>query len=247
MTARWLLPIALPLALAACGGGTPEAKNLDSLDEELAEGISNNAADPMLTSALQDQIMVDPQLTQKSNVNAVRPPAQPYAAPVPSTEVAGGAQPDMAGLKKVPAPAAGGCPECAAASDSVTLGALAARQGGRGAGCAAQMRYAAGWANRLPRDVPLFGSARVIEAAGVQSKACSMRAVSFTVAQPMPAMLDWYYTKLSGAGFSAEHKTDGSQHILGGVRNRDGGAYLLVMTDRDGGGTDIDLIANNGI
>ena len=59
-------------------------------------------------------------------------------------------------------------------------------------------------------------------------------------------MLDWYYTKAVRGGYSAEHQVDGEQHILGGTRERDGGAYVLFMTPRADGGTDIDFVANNG-
>jgi hypothetical protein len=239
------LTLPLTLALAACGGPSSD-NSVDSLDNELAAGISNNAIDPMLTGALQDQIMVDPQLARKSNADSVRPPSQPYAAPMPSTDVAAGPTPNMGNLMKVPTPIAGGCPGCQAANQSLTLGALAAQKKSPSGGpCAARLHYAAGWANRLPVDLPLFPNARVIEAAGVQDAQCSLRVVSFTVPVAMPTMLDWYYTRVAKAGFTAEHQSDGTQHVLGGTRNRDDGAYVLYMTARDGG-TAIDLVANNG-
>jgi hypothetical protein len=49
------------------------------------------------------------------------------------------------------------------------------------------------------------------------------------------------------AGYSAEHQLDGAQHILGGTRGRDDGAYVLFLTPRKDGGTDVDLVANNGV
>ncbi|HWK36075.1 MAG TPA: hypothetical protein VNR91_07425, partial [Sphingomonas sp.] len=179
----------LPLALAACGGGNSQDRSIDTLDDELAQGISNNASDPLLTGALQDQIMVDPQLAQKANADSIRPPSEPYAAPIPSTDVAAGPSPDTGGLMKAPAPIAGGCPDCKAANEAKTLAALAARQMGTANGCIGKLRYAAGWANRLPKDVPLYANARVIEAAGVQDGQCSLRLVSFTVPQPLPVLL----------------------------------------------------------
>jgi hypothetical protein len=239
------LSVLLPLALAACGGASQD-NNVDSLDNELAQGIANNGSDPLLTGSLQDPIMVDPQLAQKSNADAIRPPSQPYAAPVPATDVAGGRAADPGQLMKAPAPIAGGCPDCRATDESLTLGALTGKQTGvRVAGCVAKMRYGAGWANRLPRDIPLHGNARVIEAAGVQDAQCSLRAASFTVPAPLPAVLDWYYTRAARAGYTAEHQSDGIQHVLGGTRGRDGGAYVLYLTPREGG-TAVDLVANNG-
>ncbi|RYY29027.1 MAG: hypothetical protein EOP62_01555 [Sphingomonadales bacterium] len=231
----------LPLALAGCGG----SGNLGD-----AEEVSGNAADPALASALQDQIMVDPQLGRAANGDAIRPPGQPYSAGVPGDGVAANTdQVDMSGLMKTPAPTQAGkdCTQCAAARESVTLGGLAARQRDtRSSQCASSMTYSAAWANRLPRDLPLFPQARVTEAAGSEAGQCALRAVSFSSAQPMQAMLDWYYTRAIKSGYTSEHQVDGAEHILGGTRERDGGAYVLFMTTRTDGGTDIDMVANNG-
>jgi hypothetical protein len=62
----------------------------------------------------------------------------------------------------------------------------------------------------------------------------------------MQTMLDWYYTKAVRAGYTSEHQVEGQEHILGGTRDRDDGAYVLFMTARSDGGTDVDLVANNG-
>src|ERR1044071_4368852 len=67
------------LALAACGS-KKEGGNLASLDNSLV----GNDADPALTSALQDQIAVDPNLVNQSNRNAVRPPETPTQAQYPT-------------------------------------------------------------------------------------------------------------------------------------------------------------------
>jgi len=58
-------------ALAACGSGSNA--NLAEMDNALL----GNGADPALTSALEDQILTDPNLSQQSNANAVRRPERP--------------------------------------------------------------------------------------------------------------------------------------------------------------------------
>src|SRR3954469_20158835 len=67
---------------AACGprGGD----NLADIDN----AIAGNDSDPALTSALQDQILVDPTLAQQSNCNAVRTPGAPAQAQYPVTQPA---------------------------------------------------------------------------------------------------------------------------------------------------------------
>ncbi|MDQ2878902.1 MAG: hypothetical protein M3R41_07485, partial [Pseudomonadota bacterium] len=130
---------------------------------------------------------------------------------------------------------------------ALTLGALAARQDDkRTASCAADMHYSAGWATRLPADLPLIPDARVSEAAGVQTPACSVRAVTFATAAPLQRVLDYYYTHAIGAGYAAGHQANGAEHILGGTRQRDGAAFTLFVKARADGGTDVDLLANNG-
>lgn len=241
---RWMTVAALmPLALAGCGSGGDDAGN-DSAQIDLA-----NAADPQLTSALQSQIMVDPSLGQQSNGDAIRPPGQPYAGGVPPEGVAAGGDAGGGQLLRAPAPVSGEqCNQCETAREAVTLGGLAQRQRDqRTSGCAAKLQYSAGWAQRLPADLPLHPQARVTEAAGTEGGACKLRVVSFSVAQPMQHMLDWYYTKAVRGGYTAEHQADGAEHVLGGTRDKDDGAYVLFMTARADGGTDVDLVANNGI
>lgn len=241
-TIGFILFVFLPLALAGCGGA-------DMANNTLSDAELGNAADPALTGALQDQIMVDPQLGRQANGDAIRPPSQPYSGGVPDDAVAAnGSKVDTAGLLKTPAPVSGKeCPQCAAARESVTLAGIAARQtNARTKACAGSLKYSASWAQRLPADLPLYPQARVTEAAGAQGN-CALRVVSFSAAQPMQILLDWYYTKAVRAGYSAEHQVDGAQHILGGARARDDGAYVLFMTPRKDGGTDVDLVANNGV
>ena len=66
------------LALAACNRG--DGNNLAEMDNSLI----GNGADPALTSALEDQILVDPNLVQQSNPNTVRPPETPVQAQYPA-------------------------------------------------------------------------------------------------------------------------------------------------------------------
>lgn len=235
-----------PLALVACGGGGEDAaqNNVAALDDELA----GNGTDPALMGALQDQIMVDPQLAQQANKDAVRPPNQPYSAQLPAETVAAGktAMPGDGELMKAPAPTTGG-PDFNAQAQSVTLGGLAARQqNARARACAAKLAYSASWTTRMPAALPLPPQARVTEAAGTNADGCSLRAVTFSTPQPLKTMVDWYYTRAVKGGYTAEHQLKDGQHLLGGTRKRDGNAYLIFLSARSDGGTDIDLLADGG-
>src|SRR5689334_5114478 len=76
---RAIAPLALAglLALAACSRG--EGNELAALDNELM----GNGADPALTSALEDQILVDPDLVQQNQPNSARPAEAPIQAQYP--------------------------------------------------------------------------------------------------------------------------------------------------------------------
>lgn len=65
------------LLLAACAGGG--GNDLATLDNELLA----NGADPALTSALEDQILVDPDLVQQNQPNSARPAEAPVQAQYP--------------------------------------------------------------------------------------------------------------------------------------------------------------------
>lgn len=237
-----LLPVALiALSLAGCGRSEPKPNGLDQLDRELTDHAGNER-DPAVASALRDQIMVDPALTQQSNANAIRPAPRPDPHQVPPEGM--GARPDgvdPATLKRAPA-ARVDCPECRAAKGALTLGALAERQRSpRAADCAARVRYSAIWSVRLPAGLPLYPDARVAEAAGTDAAGCRLRIVSFASSAPPSRVIDWYYGRVTAAGYSGEHKTDGAMEVLGGTHGDD--AYLLYVTKR-AGGSDVDLVVN---
>jgi hypothetical protein len=223
------------ISLSACGSDVAkqEAAKLDS--KLLGKGA---AADPTLTSALEDQIMVDPSLSTQSNVHAVRPTDEPVTAPVPP-------------LKGEAAAVA------AAGRATVTLGQLAKSQASGAtavagiqkanfSGCGLDVDYSMGWANRLPSELPMHPQARVEEAAGSDLGQCRLRAVTYTTGAPVRSMIDYYIGNARKAGFSAEHRTDKAGQMVGGTRS-DGAAYYVILTPRAGGGTSADFVTNAGV
>jgi hypothetical protein len=235
MTVRTSSAIAIgALALVLCLGGCkkqPSGKDVASMDKELVGNATE--ADPALTSALQDQIMVDPNLAQQANDHNARSADNRRQAPIPPGTTAGSAP-----VASAPAPAQG----------RTTLGELASKQAGAGRakGCVRDVQYSAGWANRLPAAIPLYPDARVSEAAGNEIPGCRLRAVSFASAAPMQTVVDWYRAAATRAGYSSEQQAKGGEHILAGARTRDDAAYYISFAQRPGGGTDVDLIASNG-
>ncbi|MDB5672590.1 MAG: hypothetical protein JWO25_3549 [Alphaproteobacteria bacterium] len=214
-----LTAIVAALALTGCSRVARDEGNLANLDNQLV----GNDTDPALTSAINDQIMVDPTLANQSNRNAVRPPQTPTQAQYPA-ETGG-------------APAGGK----AAGKD---VGSAAARSG---APCAAaDFKYAMDWANRLSPAFPVYPGAKVVEAAGQDRAGCNERVVSFTSADPWQRVIEYYRGRAQAAGYSAEQQARGADQVLGGTNERDGGAYYLIVTPMKSGGSDISLLSNNG-
>ena len=248
--ATWRAAIAGSLALVclglnACSRPSGDA-NLDALDAELNDGNAQaDARDPAINSALRDQIMVDPALASQSNRDAIRPPSQPYAAPVPGARGAPVARDIRVSEATKSAPEAkGDCPDCKPQRDALTLGGLAARQRDRRtAACAANVSYSTRWALRLPADLPLYPDANVVEAAGNADHGCATRIVSFTSRAPVRTVIDWYYTRATNAGYSADHQADGEGHVVAGTR---GEAAYAVFVRKAGAGTQVELVVNNG-
>jgi hypothetical protein len=204
------------MLLAACSRGSDE--NLAAIDNELIA----NGADPALTSALEDQILVDPNLAQQSHPNSVRPPEAPAQSQYPAD-----VRPGEGGAR---------------------TRRTAAAQGGRAAPpsaaeCGAAFEYGNQWATRMPAAFPGYPGGRLTEAAGNDNGECRMRVVTFTTRDPYDRVLEYYRSLAARAGYSAEHQVRGGDQVLGGT-NGDAAYYLIVTPTR--AGSEVALIVNNG-
>ena len=230
-----LTALSAALALAACNSGGEG--NLAALDNQLA----GNDADPALTSALEDQIAVDPELAQQSNRNAVRPPERPAQAQYPAGQPGGPAAPGATSRTA----AASGTEAAAPAAQQAQLAAVARGEGGQACGSGAPFDYNAGWANRMAAAFPLYPGAKLTEAAGNNEGECRVRVITFTTADGYQRLLNWYHTRAVRAGYSSEHQLRAGDHILAGTKEADGGAFYLIVTPV-ANGSQAALIANNG-
>lgn len=215
------------LGLAACQQRSDaELANLDNQ-------IIANDADPALTSALEDQILVDPALTQQSNKNAVRPAGTPTQSqyPVPSGAARSKGQ-------AAPRPGASSAAIRTASAGDVSTTAAA--------DCGPDLNYAPVWANRLPAAFAVYPGARITEAAGSDRGECRMRVVTFRTSAPPQRVLDHYRSRAAGAGYSAEHQVRQGDHILAGTAGATDNAFYLILTPLRGGGSDVALITNAG-
>lgn len=229
------------LALAACGGGDKN-ENLATLDAEL----TNNTVDPALRDAVEGPLATDPGLSGDANRDAVRPSDKPLTGAVPanlSPREAREQAVKLAGGKLLSTPAA--TKSVTSTDRPVTLGGMAGKKEG-GEKCGpARMNYDMQWAARMPAALPVYPGGNVTEAAGTDAP-CAIRAVSFTTAIPRQEVMDFYYTMVRRGGYTAEHIEENGEHVLGGTRTKDDGAYYVSMASAPGGGTSVTLIANGG-
>ncbi|HEX8639961.1 MAG TPA: hypothetical protein VF704_02280 [Allosphingosinicella sp.] len=220
--------VAALLALSGCGDAADN--NLAAIDNALLA----NGADPALTSALEDQILVDPNLVQQAQPNTVRPPEAPTQAQYPAGSAAEGVRPAAPFAQ----PGQGGATRVRRAA-ATTGGAS-----GEGV-CSDNLEYGPQWADRLPAEFPAYPGGRVTEAAGTNTAECRVRVVTFRTGDPFGRVLEYYRSVAVRAGFSAEHQTRGADHLIGGVNARTDGAFVVIVTPVQDG-SEVALIVNNG-
>jgi len=246
------LALTMALALSACGSMGNQGDEAENIDADLVDA----SKDPAMNGALQDQIQVDPDLTEQSNRNSAVDTTGATSGAVPGVEGAKGgkaaANAEFAGKGMLSAPKptvakVGDCATCDA-TKGTTLGAKAeAQAGGRGKGtCDAKLSYDMGWANRMPPEFKVYPRANVKEAAGVDGGLCDIRVVNFTTRESMKDVVDYYYTKAKRSGYSAEYQLRDGDHVLGGTRDVDDGAYVIFLRKLSNGYTEVDIVANNG-
>jgi hypothetical protein len=223
------------MGLSACSD-TPSKTEIDKLDAELAG--KGSQADPALTAALEDQIMVDPSLSNQANTDSIRPADEPVQAPIPPEP-----KPELAAGTVSGSGAATASPT----KGAVTLGQLAEQQAGIDSanfkGCGLDVDYSMAWSNRLPGDLPLYPKARVAEAAGSNKGSCALRAVTYTASVSPSTLVEYYKILAKRSGYTAESKVEGSSHVVAGTRGQD--AYYVIVSETTGG-TSADFVANNG-
>lgn len=242
---KWL--VAGLLMVAAPLGGcrdNPEAKaDLSPLDDGLTNG------DPAVKGSLEDKIMVDPKLVGQANQNSVTPGNRPVDGGVPGLAAGKAATSAEAAAalkagKLLSAPKAlpfeAGCDGCAT-NRPVTIGAMA-RDQSKGS-CDGKLTYGHAWANRLPAAFKVYPRATLREAAGIAGGKCNIRVVNFQTAASLQAVLDYYHTMAVNSGYSSDHRVNGNEHMLGGTK---GDLAYVIMARKDGGMTDVDLVASGG-
>ena len=99
------------------------------------------------------------------------------------------------------------------------------------ADCTKKAEYSATWAAKLPKDLPVYPRGAVQEAAGTDADGCHLLVVNYVSPVTPKDVIDFYFTKATGAGYGAEYRMDGSDHVIGGRKG--GQAYVVQNGSRN--------------
>lgn len=236
---RCLLTVSfLALLLAACGEDEPPAPVRDE--------------DPILSRALAEQLMTEPDLVAQNRANSAADiPSQDGSLPTVEAgpEALAGARADAAQLvggpgrmRKAPEArkVAGSLPPEAA----LTAAARAAAAPGGNRDCAARAEYTMRWAARMPAAFPVYPRAAAQEAAGTDAGGCALRVVNFVTPVPLGEVIDFYFTRARAAGYSAERVLQDGDDVLAGTRGS--ASYVVYARRLPSGNTEVDLVTSGG-
>ncbi|GAA4644215.1 hypothetical protein GCM10023115_21750 [Pontixanthobacter gangjinensis] len=222
------------LALAGCTGASEEGQG--------------NETDPATDQALNDQIMVNPDLANQNEGNAALtggtdqslPPENMTPAAIQDAQnkafaLLGGTE----GMTKLPAPKQYGdaVPETAA----LTAAAKAALSPGAG-NCADKVEYSAAWAAKLPSIFPVYPRGTAKEAAGTDAGACSLRVVSFLTPVPLQDVMSFYHSRAITGGYTSEYALSAGDNIVSGTKGE--ASYVVYGRRLKNGITEVELITS---
>lgn len=242
---RLIAALPFALLLAACG----EAK-LPSQPPE---------RDPLVVQALNDQLMVDPDLVGQNLASSAITIETDYSLPT--------YDPPEAAIRQARSEAAimvgGGqklvVPELTEAADRGShpaTGSLADILAGMGAAsdCVSKLRYSAGWAARMPELLPVYPYAATQIAAGADGGGCKVRAVNFLSGVSVEELSAFYAARARDRGFrpvyqmagpsdrNGNGKRTGSATVLSAKRNN--AQFRLVLHELGNGLTAADLFTS---
>lgn len=208
MSKRLLL---LTFLLAACG---PSEQRADKRAER----------DPAIAGALNDPIMVDPDLASQNRGNSALQGGGPPSAELPPDKVgpeeieqAKAAALALVGGKLAALPAPSAALDASRLAGKLTPKAMAEAVPELAKGCTESFEYGFIWAARLPAALPVYPRGHARQAAGSDLAGCRLRVVGFVTPVPAGDVLGFYATSAGKAGLSLTARKEGSDEVLIGT------------------------------
>ncbi len=224
------------LLLAACGN--PEAE------------LAVQPDDPIMSRALGENMMIDPDLTGQNQANAAisdgsrdgsLPPLNATkeaiaAARSEAIEQVG----SLAEMRSVGEPSEAG--DDAKRPRPITMVARMESSGIIRAECTDKASYTAAWAARMPDVLPVYPRGAVQSAAGISDDGCNARAVNFRTPVSGADVLDFYFTKAAKAGFDTEFRQSGAEQVLHGAKGDT--SFAIYVSAASVGIVEVDLVTS---
>ncbi len=230
----FLLPALL--ILGACSSGKPAAD-------------PNAERDGAAAAALNDPIMVDPDLASQNRGNSALSGGGPPQGDLPDfnrspeeADAARAASQAQLGGAIQPAPAAGPAAPKSRLAEALTMPAIAAASGIMSKACADGMGFTFGWAAQLPPALAIYPRGHAIVASGNDTNGCKVRAVRFVTPVAVSDAVDFYYASTRGAKLSPERRREGDDEVVAGKQGN--GAFAAYIRKRADGLTEVDLITS---
>ena len=229
--------LAVLAALAACGPG-------EDASAPPAE------QDPAIEQALNDPLMIDPDLASRNEGNAALSGPPDGALPVPDTspeEIAAARAEALALLggrgnaPELPEVEAG---EPIPPAAQLTAGARAGLLPGTSV-CIDRLTYTFTWAARMPEAMPIYPRAAARESAGTDAGGCALRSIDFLTPVTVEDVLVFYLGRARQANLSARLVEAGEWTTLEGRGS--GLTYRVDAREVAGGLTEVALVTRGGI
>ncbi|WP_147270790.1 hypothetical protein [Alteripontixanthobacter maritimus] len=202
--------------------------------------------DPATQAALNDQLMVDPDLVNQNEGNAALTGGASQALPAITFAADAQARARRKASELAKSSATLELPDDRFVKINMRpLGAMPvagqrlASVMGDGS-CDAPLSYAHQWSVELPDTLPIYPMAAVIEAAGGNGERCKARIVRAVAPVPREDVLAFYSMLLGNAGYARKFgNTDGEYRI---VATKEGRTLIVAATDASDGTSQLDYL-----
>jgi len=210
------------LLVAGCGADEPAAERYD---------------DPALGAALNEPIMIDPDLAGQNRANS--------AAAMPSQD---GSLPTIDNSPEAIAVALDEALRLVGGSSKMKQ-APPPREGSGtvrnpGTDCDGSAQETMLWAARMPPAFPVYPRAAVQQATGTDAGDCALRVVNFVTPVSLGDVMNFYFTRARAAGFSASRVLQDGADVLSGAKGD--AIYAVYLRRLPSGTTEVDLVTNRG-
>ena len=232
---RPMLPLLLALlALPACSSASqaPDA---------------NAERDPAAAAALNDPIMVDPDLASQNRGNSALSGGGPAQGDLPDfvrtpeeVDAAHAAAQALLGSAPPLAPPPAITTAKSKLAGALTMPAVAAASGIASPGCADKLGFSMVWAARLPAALPVYPRGHAIVAAGSDEPGCKVRAVRFVTPVTVGDVMDFYYASASAAKLPVQRRKEGDDAVVAGALGS--ATYAVYARQRSAGLTEVDVL-----